>query len=153
LKILIFETMNKLDKQFEQIMKGMKVDSPSDDFRIKIMSRIQAEAAVIRRPLLINYKPVISKRAWIILIGIFVAFVAYVVFLAIEPGPSVNNQDVMSIVTDSISKANNSIFQKGFGLFSSVPSVAYLIILASLSLWTLDSFLSKLKHNPSEVEE
>ncbi len=145
--------MNKLDKQFEQIMKGMKVDSPSDDFKIKIMSRIQAEAAVVRRPLLVDYKPVISKRAWIILIGIFVVFVAYVVFQAFETGPTAVNQDVLSIVTDSISKANHSMFQKGFGLFSSIPTVAYLIILASLSLWTLDSFLSKLKHNQSEVEK
>ena len=63
--------MNKLDKQFGQIMKGMKIESPSSDFSIKIMSRIQAEAAVMSRPILVDYKPVISKRTWIILIGIF----------------------------------------------------------------------------------
>lgn len=54
--------MNKLDKQFGQVMKGMKIDSPSSDFRIKVMSRIQAEAAVTRRPLLVDYKQVISSR-------------------------------------------------------------------------------------------
>jgi drug/metabolite transporter (DMT)-like permease len=101
---------------------------------------------------LIDYKPVISKRAWIILIGIFVAVVAYVVLQAFKAGQSTVDPGVLSAVADSFSKANNSIFQKGFGLFSSIPTVAYLIVLASLSLWTLDSFLSRLKHHSPEVE-
>ena len=152
MKILIFETMNKLDKQFEQIMKGVKVESPSDDFRIKVMSRILAEAAVMRKPLLQDYKPVISNRTWIVLSGIFVALVSFVIFQAINATPSAADQGVLSTFTDSMSKVNTSLVKKGFGLFSSIPTVAYLIILASLSLWTLDSFLSKLKHHPSNIE-
>lgn len=144
--------MNKLDKQFEQIMKGVKVESPSDDFRIKVMSRILAEAAVMRKPLLQDYKPVISNRTWIVLSGIFVALVSFVIFQAINATPSAADQGVLSTFTDSMSKVNTSLVKKGFGLFSSIPTVAYLIILASLSLWTLDSFLSKLKHHPSNIE-
>ena len=144
--------MNKLDKQFEQMMKGVKVDSPSEDFRIKVMSRILAEAAVIRRPLLQDYKPVISSRTWIVLSGIFVALVSFVIFQAINAAPSPADQGVLSTLADSMSKANTSLVKKGFGLFSSIPTVAYLIVLASLSLWTLDSFLSKLKHHPSNIE-
>jgi len=149
LKILIFETMNKLDKQFEQIMKGAKIDSPSDDFKIKVMSRILAEAAVTRRTLLQDYHPVISKRAWIILIGTFVILTAYIIIGGIESGPSSVDQGVLSTMGDTLSKVNTSVLKKGFGIFSAIPTVAYLIVLASLSLWTLDSFLSKLRH-PSE---
>ena len=144
--------MNKLDKQFEQMMKAVKVESPSEDFRIKVMSRILAEAAVMRRPLLQDYKPVISNRTWIVLSGIFVALVSFIIFQAINATPSATDQGVLSTFTDSMSKVNTSLVHKGFGLFSSIPTVAYLIILASLSLWTLDSFLSKLKHHPSNIE-
>jgi hypothetical protein len=144
--------MNKLDRQFEQMMKETKIDSPSEDFRIKVMSRILAEAAVTRR-VLQDYKPVISKRTWIILIGAFVALVAYIIIGGIESGPSSVDQGVLSTVADSVSQVNASVLKKGYGLFSSIPTVAYLIILASLSLWTLDSFLSKLKHYPSKAEE
>ena len=147
MKILIFETMNKLDKQFEQIMKGAKIDSPSENFGIKVMSRILAEAAVTRRTLLQDYQPVISKRAWIILIGAFVLLMAYIIIEGIESGPSSVDYGVFSTMADSVSKMNSSVMKKGFGLFSSIPTVAYLIVLASLSLWTIDSFLSKLRHN------
>ena len=133
-------------------MKGVKVESPSEDFRIKVMSRILAEAAVMRRPLLQDYKPVISNRTWIVLSGIFVALVSFIIFQAINATPSATDQGVLSTFADSMSKVNTSLVHKGFGLFSSIPTVAYLIILASLSLWTLDSFLSKLKHHPSNIE-
>lgn len=137
--------MNKLDKQFEQIMKGVEIDSPSEDFRIKVMSRILAEAAVTRRTLLQDYQPVISKRAWIILIGAFVLLTAYIIIGGIESELTSVDQGVFSTMADSVSKVNTSVLKKGFGMFSSIPTVAYLIILASLSLWTLDSFLSKLR--------
>ena len=64
--------MNKLDKQFEQMMKGNRIDSPSSDFTLKVMSRIQAEAAVQKRPILADYQPVISKKTWIIMLVVFV---------------------------------------------------------------------------------
>lgn len=144
--------MNKADKQFGQIMKGMKVESPSDDFRIKVMSRIQAEAAVTRRPLLVDYKPVISSRTWIILIGIFIALVIFIILQAFKSEPSAVDTSVLTTMADSVSKVNNSVLQKGYGLFSSVPTVAYLIVLASLSLWTLDSVLTRLKHRPSGIQ-
>lgn len=143
--------MNKLDKQFEQIMKGIRIDSPSSDFRIKVMSRIQAEAAVTRRPLLVDYKPVISSRTWIILTGIFVAIVIFIILQAFKSEPSAVDPGVLTTMADSVSKVNNSVLQKGYGLFSSVPTVAYLIVLASLSLWTLDSVLTRFKHRPSEI--
>jgi hypothetical protein len=143
--------MNKLDKQFGQIVKGMKIDSPSSDFRIKVMSRIQAEAAVTQRPLLVDYKPVISKRTWIILIGMFVAAVVFIILQAFKSEPSAVDSGVLTTMADSVSKVNNSLLQKGYGLFSSVPTVAYLIVLASLSLWTLDSVLTRFKRRPSEI--
>lgn len=142
--------MNKLDKQFAEMMKDVRIESPLSDFSLKVMSRIQAEAAVTRRPLLLDYKPVISKRTWIILIVLFAALMIYITVAGTEP-VSANDQGTWSAVSGSMSKFNTSLLEKGSGLFASIPMVAYLILLASLSLWTLDSFLTRVKHNSSKI--
>lgn len=142
-------TMNKLDKQFAEMMKDIRIDSPSSDFSLKVMSRIQAEAAVQRRPLLQNYQPVISKRTWIILLVSFILLMVYVLASGSNSAPVADSGllgtvsgKLQSIDTSGISK----IWEKGMGVFSTIPPIAYLIILSSMALWTLDSFLTKLRH-------
>ena len=146
--------MNKLDKQFEEMMKGIKIDSPSSDFALKVMSRVQAEAAVKRHSLIENYQPVISKRTWIILIAIFVFFFIYV--LTFNGNASVDqNRGILSDVLGSVSKLNAtapvSILKTGVGIFRSVPPVAYLIVFSSMLLWTIDSFLSRMRQRSNEL--
>jgi hypothetical protein len=151
-EILNLKDMNKLDKQFEEMMKGVRIDSPSSDFMLKVMSRIQAEAAVTKRSVLQDYQPVISKRTWIVLIGIFVLLMVYLILSGKE---TATNSGIWSTISGSLNqlKENNgaSILQKGMDLFSSVPSIAYLILTASLVLWTLDSVLNRFKHQPSDI--
>ncbi len=146
--------MNKLDKQFEEMMKGVRIDSPSSDFTLKVMSRIQAEAAVTKRSLLQDYQPVISKKTWIILIGAFVVLTIYIMISGEERSAS-DGSWFWSTVTGSLSQLKtsevSSIWQKGIGVFTSVPLIAYLILTASLALWTLDSVLNRFKHRPSEI--
>lgn len=144
--------MNKLDKQFEQMMKGIKIDSPSSDFTLKVMSRIQAEAAVTRRSLLQDYQPVISKKVWVVLISAFVLLLIYITVSGPESAPA-KGTGFWSSVSQSMNifkTRESSILQKSIGIFSSVPPIAYMIVLASLALWTLDGFLGKLRH-PAEL--
>lgn len=147
--------MNKLDKQFEQMMKGIRIDSPASDFTLKVMSRIQAEAAVQRRPILQNYQPVISLKTWIILLVIFVALMIYITVSGKEPG-STTDTGIWSTIFDSLNRIETkevtTLWQKGMGVFSSIPLVAYLILTASLALWTLDSFLVRFRHRTSEIQ-
>ena len=147
--------MNKLDKQFEEMMKGIRIDSPSSDFTTKVMSRIQAEAAVQKRPILAEYQPVISKRTWIILLVIFVLFMIYIT-VSSQDTTTVNNPGVWSSVSGKISQLNtkeaSKIWQTGKGLFTSISPIAYLIVIASLALWTLDGFLSRFIHRTSEIQ-
>lgn len=142
--------MNKLDKQFAEMMKDIQVESPSSDFMLKVMSRIQAEAAVQKRPLLRDYQPVISKRTWIILLVAFILLLVYVFVAGSNAAPAANSGllgtvsgKLQSIDTSGITK----IWEKGLGIFSTIPPLAYLIVLSSLALWTLDLALTKIRHN------
>jgi hypothetical protein len=147
--------MNKLDKQFEEMMKGIRIDSPSSDFTLKVMSRIQAEAAVQKRSVVQDYQPVISKRTWIIMIVAFILFMVYITVSG-QDSASSNSTGMWSRIFSSLNalKTNevSSVWQKGVGMFSSIPSIAYLILTATLALWTLDLFLNRFRHHPSEVK-
>jgi len=147
--------MNKLDKQFEQMMKGVQIDSPSSDFTLRVMSRIQAEAAVQRKPILQNYQPVISKRTWIILIVAFLLLLIYITVSSQNVAPA-SDTGFWSTVSGKIGAFNNqeasSILKTGMGLFTSIPSIAYLILTASLALWTLDSVLNRFRHEHSGIQ-
>src|SRR5665647_1183926 len=99
--------MNKLDKQFAEMMKDIRIESPSSDFTLKVMSRIQAEAAVQRRPLLQNYQPVISKRTWIILL---VAFLLLMIYIAVSGSNAAPAQDagILGTVAGKLQAINTS---------------------------------------------
>lgn len=147
--------MNKLDEQFEEMMKGIRVDSPSSDFTLKVMSRIQAEATVQQHHLLQDYQPVISKRTWIILVAAFILLMIYITVSGKET-TTANDSGFWSAISGSLDqlkvKEASSIWQKGMGLFSSVPTIAYLILTASLALWTLDSYLTRFRHHATKVQ-
>lgn len=145
--------MNKLDIQFEQLMKGINIDSPSKDFSLKVMERIQAEAVVQKRSILEDYQPVISRKVWIILIVVFIPLLLYILFSGQQIN-QVNDTFTWSAIPDSLQNIDRvtNVWQSVTGLFSSIPSIAYLIVLASLVLWTLDLLLTSLRRSPSEMQ-
>lgn len=147
--------MNKLDKQFEQLMKGINIDSPSQGFSLKVMERIQAEAIVQKHSLVEDYQPVISKRTWIILIAAFIFLMVYITVSSAET-TQVKEPGFWSAISGTLQKIDtkgvSGIWQTATGLFASIPTMAYLILMASLALWTLDSFLSRFRHSTSEIQ-
>jgi len=147
--------MNKLDKQFEQLMKGINIDSPSQGFSLKVMEQIQAEAVVQKHSLVEDYQPVISKRTWIILIAAFILLLVYITVSGPETA-QVKEPGFWSTISGSLQKIDtrgvSGIWQSATGLFASIPTMAYLILTATLALWTLDSFLSRFRHSPSKVQ-
>lgn len=147
--------MNKLDKKFEQLMKGIDIDSPSKDFSLKVMEGIQAEAAVHKPFLLEEYQPVIGRKVWIILMVAFISLLIYISFSSQEI-TQVKEPGTWSAINDSLQKLNtkelSNVWESANGLFTSIPSMAYLIMLASMTLWTLDLFLTRLRHSHSEIQ-
>lgn len=148
--------MNKLDKQFEEMMKGIRIDSPSSDFTLRVMSRVQAEAAVKKKhSILEDYQPVISKRTWIILIVAFVLLIIYILVAGKETNASPDS-GFWSMLSGSLNEVStgkvSSFWQKGMGIFTTIPPIAYLILTASLALWTLDSFLTRFRYHSSHIQ-
>ena len=144
--------MNKLDKQFKELIAGVSIDSPSKDFSLKVMQQIQAEAVAQKRSLLADYQPVISRKVWIILIAAFILLLVYITVSG-QKTTQVQEPGLWSAISDSLPKMNtkgvSNLWQTVTGLFTSVPSIAYLILTASLALWTLDSFLTRFRHSTS----
>lgn len=147
--------MDKLDKQFGEMMKGMKIDSPSADFTLKVMHRIQAEAAVQKPTVLVTYQPVISKKTWIILVAALILLVVYILASG-NPASSGSETGIWSTFSESLKQLNSgqvsSAISKGKGMFTSIPAITYLILMAALGLWTLDSLISKFRHDLSKVD-
>jgi len=147
--------MNKQDKQFGELMRGMKMESPSTDFTFRVMSRVYAEAAVQRKPLLANYQPVISKRTWIILIAAFLLLMVYITVSG--QGASVGESTgfwgtLFGKMEAFNNKEASSLLKTGTGLFTSIPTIAYLILIAALALWMLDGFFSRFRHRHSDLQ-
>jgi hypothetical protein len=147
--------MNKLDQQFEQLMKGITIDSPSKGFSLKVMERIQAEAAIQKHSILEDYQPVISKKVWILIIVGFISLVVYILASS-QQITQVKDTNTWSAIPDVVHKLNttalSNVWQSVNGLFASIPSVVYLILMASMALWTLDLFLTRLRHSHSEIQ-
>ena len=144
--------MNKLDKQFGEIMKGVRIESPSSDFTLKVMSRVYAEANVKPKSVLHDYQPVISKRTWIILIAVFILLLVYVI--ATGQSTPENGPSFWTTFFGKLSSVNNegaTALKAGLGVFKSIPLTAYLIVITSLALWTLDSVFQSFRHHKYEI--
>jgi hypothetical protein len=141
--------MNKLDKQFGELMQGVKIETPSPNFTLNVMNRIHAEAAIQQKHLLQDYQPVISRRTWIILIVAFVFFLIYTT-LAGQGIDQSNSTGIWSFLTDKLQQlnasGNSNLWNSVSRMFTSVPMITYIILIASLALWTLDAYLNRLRN-------
>lgn len=147
--------MNKLDKQFGEMMKGgINLNSPSSDFTLKVMSRVYAEAALKPKPVLVDYQPVISKKAWIILISAFAVLIVYIMSTG-QSAPQAEG-GIISNLFGKLTAANNegatSVLKAGMGIFKTIPPIAYLIVISSLALWTIDSVLQRIRHQSAQIQ-
>jgi hypothetical protein len=140
--------MNKLDKQFEEMMKnGTKLNSPSSDFTLTVMSRVYAEAAVKPKRILQDYQPVISKRAWIIMISAFLLIMVYM--FSLGNGAAEGEKGLASDFLGKLSTLDNA-FKNAMGIFKTIPPVAYLIIISALGLWTLDFVFQRFRQHSTD---
>lgn len=146
--------MDKLDKQFEQIMKGVKLESPSKGFTMKVMEQIQAEAALQKRSVREDYQPVIGRKSWILIIAAFIGLIVYILLTGNETTQAPPS-GIMATLAESAQKLDtrglSTMWESVNGMFASIPSMAYLIIIASSILWSLDFYLTRMKHGQSNI--
>lgn len=67
----------QLDDFVKKVVKTAGLETPSDQFTQSIMSKIIAQSA---DSAVTHYKPLISKRSWLVLCAIALLLLAYVIF-------------------------------------------------------------------------
>ena len=73
------QEVRKLEELLDKIMMDAPLESPSKDFTKNIMQKIQTESVKE----VFQYKPILSKK---MLTGLFVSFVALIVYLGFKFG-------------------------------------------------------------------
>jgi len=64
----------KLEAMLERLMRDEALESPSSDFTTKVMDQVYK----LETTSVTSYKPLISKRAWVMIGLVFASLVAYV---------------------------------------------------------------------------
>jgi len=127
-----------LDNELKTLIKGIKLDSPGNDFTSAVMSRVFEEKAVMEK---IPDERLLGKSFWIILSLFILLFVAMFVF-------SSTGTETESLWSKLLSNADSSAFSKGYNsLFSNLGTLPLSIggiLLASSILLFIDKFLSQI---------
>jgi hypothetical protein len=118
------------------------------------MSRVYAEAAFKPKRILQDYQPVISKKAWIVIIAAFILLLVYIIASgqSTSQGGSGFLSDLLGKLTPANDKGAASALENGLSFFKAIPPIAYLILISALALWTLDSILQRIRQNASEAQ-
>ncbi|MDJ0646544.1 MAG: hypothetical protein QNJ57_11230 [Flavobacteriaceae bacterium] len=64
------------DPKMASLLKNAVLKRPSEEFSDVVMTKVAAEMTS-------NYQPIISKRIWIIISSAIIAFISYVLFIAV----------------------------------------------------------------------
>jgi hypothetical protein len=66
----------KLEGMLECLMRDEALESPSTDFTTKVMEQVY----ILETTSVTTYRPLISKRAWLMILLVFTSVVIYVMF-------------------------------------------------------------------------
>jgi len=70
------KTDKKLDEFTEKLLKDFSRETPSFDFTTKVMSKVE----VLSDSHVTEYKPLISKKIWVVLVMLILGAFAYLIF-------------------------------------------------------------------------
>lgn len=122
------------DKQLEEIvdklMNETSLEKPSLDFTAKVMSQVYAADTSTAT----LYKPLISKRSWLIIFGIIILLLVYLV-------SNGNEQSDNWLKLANFSEINNSII-KSFTGFKFSAITIYAVVLSTIMLFIQITFLN-----------
>lgn len=117
------EQHKHIEELVNHIMKESVTESPSADFTSKIMTHVDA----IANSTITTYKPLISKKAWIILSIIILGTIVYLFTNGSSDGSRVVNFD-LSILTDN--KLSNILSGLSFS-----KTIVYGVVLFALMFY------------------
>ena len=124
-----------LDNELKSLIKGIKLDSPGNDFTSKVMSRVYEEKVAMEK---VTNEKILGKGFWIILI-LFVILIA-AMFVFSSTGGQTEGQ-----LSKLLSGANDGALSQGYQSFfsnlGSLPLSIGGILMASTVLLLIDRFL------------
>jgi len=135
-----------LDNELKTLIKGIKLDSPGNDFTSVVMSRVFEEKAAMEK---VTSEKILGKGFWIILLLFVFLFVALFVF-------SPNGAAEENLLSKMLGGANEGALSQGYQSFFSnlgtLPLSIGGILFATSILLFIDRFLPQIipHHSPQE---
>jgi hypothetical protein len=127
-----------LDNELKSLIKGVKLDSPGNDFTSKVMSRVYEEKTALEK---VKDEKLLGKGFWIIL-SLFVILIA-AMFVFSSSGVQTEGQ-----LSKLLSGANDGALSEGYQSFfsnlGSLPLSIGGILMASSVLILIDKFLPQI---------
>lgn len=127
-----------LDNELKSLIKGIKLDSPGNDFTSKVMGRIYEEKVAMEK---VKDDKLLGKGFWIILSLFVILIVAMFVFSS--TGVQTEGQ-----LSKLLSGANDGALSQGYQSFfsnlGSLPLSIGGILMASSILLLIDKFLPQM---------
>lgn len=131
------------DNELKSLIKGIKLDSPGNEFTSMVMNRVFEEKAALEK---VKKEKVFGKGFWIIIFLFVVLFVAMIVF-------STSGFEVDSQLSNLFSTANegqlSQSYQSFFSKLGNLPLSISGILFATSILIFIDKFLPRLMPNHS----
>ncbi len=124
------------DKKLKELLKYAKLESPANDFSVRVMNRIFEEKAVLEQ---VKSEPVLGRGFWIIL-ALFAGLIGIVAALS---GTGLSSEDSLNLLQGVNTEAVKTGYQSVFEKIDAIPLSIAGILLASSLLLFLEKFLSK----------
>jgi uncharacterized membrane-anchored protein len=124
-----------LDNELKSLIKGIKLDSPGNDFTSKVMSRVYEEKVAMEK---VTNEKIMGKGFWIILI-LFVILIA-AMFVFSSTGAQTEGQ-LSKLLSGTNDGALSQGYQSFFSNLGSLPLSIGGILMATSALILIDKFL------------
>lgn len=127
-----------LDSELKSLIKGVKLDSPGNDFTSKVMNRVFEEKTAMEK---VKDEKLLGKGFWIILFLFVILIVAMFVF---SPSGIQNEGQFSKLLSGANDGALSQGYQSFFSNLGSLPLSIGGILLASSILLFIDKFLPQI---------
>ncbi len=126
----------KKDKELEQLIIGLDLESPSADFTSKVMNKVYEETIDVRT----TNEKIMGLQFWVF-VGIFIALAVLLVILS-NSGIDAGSGGLIDSIKE---KSTGTGFQSAFEKMNALPTSIAGILLATSTLLFLDRFLTQKK--------
>jgi hypothetical protein len=123
-----------LDNELKSLIKGIKLDSPGNDFTSKVMSRVYEEKVAMEK---VTNEKILGKGFWIILILFVILIAAMFVFSS----TGVQTEGELSKLLSGTNGALSQGYQSFFSNLGTLPLSIGGILMATSALILIDKFL------------